>query len=139
MATASKKLYRSESDRILGGVAAGLGQYFGVDPNIVRLIFILATVFGGGGVIVYLILWLVFPAESEGKAQSSDTIKKNAEEIRKTAKDFGQNRHLGGIILIVIGAIFLLHNFGLFGFWQFNQLWPLLLIAIGLMIIYKRA
>lgn len=135
----SKKLFRAENDRIIGGVAGGLGHYFSVDPNIIRLLFILATVFGGGGVVVYLILWLIFPTQSGDKSPSSESIKNNAEEIKKTAREFGQNRHFGGIFLVVIGAIFLLQNLGLFGFWQFNQLWPLLLIALGLLIIYRRA
>ena len=56
-----KRLMRSQSDRMVAGVAAGLAEYFNIDPAIVRLLFVLATVMGGHGVLIYLILWLVMP------------------------------------------------------------------------------
>ena len=59
-----KKLYRSSTDKMLTGVCGGLGQYFGIDPTVVRLIFALLVVFGvGSGIILYIILALVMPLE----------------------------------------------------------------------------
>ena len=59
-----KKLYRSSTDKMLAGVCGGLGQYFGIDPTVVRLIFALLVVFGvGSGVILYIILALIMPLE----------------------------------------------------------------------------
>ena len=57
----SKKLRRSLSDRKIGGVCGGIANYFNIDATIVRLIWILAVVFGGVGLIAYLIAWLVIP------------------------------------------------------------------------------
>jgi phage shock protein PspC (stress-responsive transcriptional regulator) len=59
-----KKLYRSNSDKMLAGVCGGLGQYFGIDSTVVRLIFALLVFFGvGSGVILYIILALIMPLE----------------------------------------------------------------------------
>ena len=56
-----RRLYRSQRDRVLGGVCGGLGEYLGLDPTIIRLIFILLALLGGHGILLYLILWLVIP------------------------------------------------------------------------------
>jgi phage shock protein PspC (stress-responsive transcriptional regulator) len=56
-----KKLYRSNTDRKLCGVCGGLAEHFDIDPTIIRLIFIFLTLFGGGGVLMYLICALVIP------------------------------------------------------------------------------
>jgi len=60
----NKRLYRTQSDRMLGGVCGGLGRYFNVDPNLIRLVFAALFAFGGGGFILYLILWIILPDES---------------------------------------------------------------------------
>lgn len=56
-----KKLYRSNTDKKLCGVCGGLAEYFDIDPTIIRLIFIFLTLFGGGGLLIYLICALVIP------------------------------------------------------------------------------
>jgi phage shock protein C len=59
-----KRLYRSRDERMIAGVAGGLGEYFAIDPTIVRLLFALSVFFGfGTGLLVYLILMLVVPEE----------------------------------------------------------------------------
>ncbi len=63
MAEGAKKLYRSQDQRMLGGVCGGLGEYFNIDPIIVRLIFIAFALIGGGGLLLYLIMWLLIPLE----------------------------------------------------------------------------
>jgi phage shock protein C len=57
------RLYRSTTDKILGGVCAGLGRYFHIDPTLVRLFFVILTVAGGFGPLVYVILWIILPPE----------------------------------------------------------------------------
>ena len=57
-----RKLHRNKRDGRLGGVCAGLGDYFDIDPVIIRLLFLLAL-FLGGGLIVYLIAWVVIPVK----------------------------------------------------------------------------
>lgn len=58
-----KKLARSADDRILAGVAGGLAAYLDIDPAIMRLLFIIIALFGGGltGPILYVILWIIMP------------------------------------------------------------------------------
>jgi phage shock protein PspC (stress-responsive transcriptional regulator) len=56
-----KKLYRSESNRWLLGVCGGLGEYFDVDPTLIRVLFIVFALVFGGGFLLYLILWLIIP------------------------------------------------------------------------------
>ena len=58
-----KKLYRSMKNKMLGGVSGGLGEYFAIDPTIVRLGFIALALLGGPGIIIYIIMWLVVPPE----------------------------------------------------------------------------
>lgn len=59
----TKKLYRKSSDRVFGGVCAGLGDYFNVDKVIIRLLWSLAIIIGGVGILAYLIAWIVIPED----------------------------------------------------------------------------
>jgi phage shock protein PspC (stress-responsive transcriptional regulator) len=56
-----KRLMRSSRDKKIGGVCAGLGDYFGLDPNIIRVVWLLAIFCAGAGFLVYIILWIVLP------------------------------------------------------------------------------
>ena len=59
-----KRLFRSRNDRMFAGVAGGLGEYFDIDPTVVRILFVLSIFFGvGSGLLVYFILMLVVPEE----------------------------------------------------------------------------
>ncbi len=58
---APKRLMRSSTDKKIGGVCAGLANYFDLDPTIVRVIWFLAAFFAGAGFLVYIILWIVLP------------------------------------------------------------------------------
>ena len=65
----SKKLYRSRTDRMAAGVCGGLGKYLGIDPTLVRLVFVLLLLFGvGSGLLVYLVMMIVMPLEPEALA-----------------------------------------------------------------------
>ena len=59
--SSDKRLLRSRSDRRLAGVCAGIADYFGWDPTLVRVGWIVLTLMGGSGILLYLILWLVMP------------------------------------------------------------------------------
>ncbi|MBO9390982.1 MAG: PspC domain-containing protein, partial [Roseiflexus sp.] len=65
----SGQLARSKSDRMIAGVCGGLATYFNIDPVIVRLVFVVAVLFGGVSPLVYIILWIVMPEESAIRAQ----------------------------------------------------------------------
>jgi phage shock protein C len=58
-----KRLYRIPSEGMIGGVCAGLAEYFSVDPTIVRLIFVLLFLGGSAGFWIYVIMWLVVPVK----------------------------------------------------------------------------
>jgi phage shock protein PspC (stress-responsive transcriptional regulator) len=56
-----KKMFRNPDDKVLGGVSSGVGAYFGIDVIIVRLLFVVLALFGGSGLILYIILWIILP------------------------------------------------------------------------------
>ncbi len=64
-----KKLYRSKKERILGGVCGGLGEYFDIDPSLIRLIWLLIFFMGGSGLLIYIICWIVIPEEEEKRKE----------------------------------------------------------------------
>jgi len=61
MSSEVKRLYRSADDQMISGVCAGLAEYFGIDPTLVRLLFVFLALAGGPGVLIYLIMWIVVP------------------------------------------------------------------------------
>jgi len=64
MSTGNKQLYRSRENRMIGGVCAGLGEFFGIDPTIVRLFFVFGAIFfgfPGALVLIYIVMLLVVP------------------------------------------------------------------------------
>ncbi len=72
MTTEPKKLYRSRSNRLIGGVCGGLGDFFGVDPTIVRLVFVLGALFGlGSFILLYIIMLFIVPEEGASHIQST--------------------------------------------------------------------
>jgi phage shock protein PspC (stress-responsive transcriptional regulator) len=64
----TKKLYRSRKDRWVAGVCAGLAEYFGIDPIIVRIVVLLLILSAGAGLLAYIIAWLVVPEEPQEPA-----------------------------------------------------------------------
>lgn len=146
-----KKLYRSRKDYMIGGVCGGIAEYFDVDTTLVRLLAVLIILLGGAGVVAYIIAWIIIPKNPEQvseenfekKEKLNEKIKKGAENIIEEIKEhFGSEeeepyhkseknrRILGGIIVIVIGIIFLLNGF--FPWVGWGKLWPLILVAIGI-------
>lgn len=63
MNTATNRLYRSQTDRMVAGVCSGLARYFNIDPTVVRLVFLVTALAGGPGVLLYLLLWIITPIE----------------------------------------------------------------------------
>lgn len=90
-----KRLYRDKDNAVLAGVASGLANYFGLDPVIVRLIFIIAVFFNGLGLLVYIILWLVVPiaettADKYAMRGERVTLKDISERVKKNLDDIEQ-------------------------------------------------
>jgi phage shock protein C len=60
-----RKLYRSQTQRMLAGVCGGLAEYFNIDATVVRVLFLILAVFGGSGLVLYLVMWIVVPDASK--------------------------------------------------------------------------
>ena len=144
-----KRLYRSRTNRLIAGVCGGIGEYLEIDPTVIRLVFVIAGLFGFGFV-VYLILALVLPSGEGVSPNSAETIRQNAEEMAANIKasahkmaneikvdpehfaERRQSRRMWwGWLILIFGILFLLQNFGFFGFSVFGHLWPIFLILIG--------
>lgn len=143
------KLFRSENDRVVAGVCAGLGEFFQIDATIIRLIFIIVTLFGGGGILLYLILWLIIPSQGSNSEITKENIDKGVNEMKDKARDLTQSiklnstnlntRQFLGIIILTFGAILLLDNFGIVNvvrLWRFIP--ALIIIFLGISILKKR-
>lgn len=141
------RLRRSSTDRIIAGVAGGLGEYFAFDPVIIRIVFVLLTIFGGSGILIYLILWLMVPSDKAHTQNQEDIMKENAEEMRTTVKEFSERHHnpaaannarfVVAIILIVLGVSFLSDNLGMMWL-RIGRAWPVILIALGAYMLVNR-
>lgn len=58
-----KRLYRSKKNRIIAGVCGGIGEYFNIDPTLIRLLWIIFIFLGGSGILVYIVAWIIIPQE----------------------------------------------------------------------------
>ena len=84
------KLTRSRTDHMIGGVCGGLASYLGVDPTLVRLVFVLLAMGNGAGVLIYFVLWIVVPREDRpAGAGTEETISANASEIAEPGAHAG--------------------------------------------------
>ena len=131
---ASNRLYRSTTDKVIGGVCGGLGNYLNIDPVIVRILFVLLAVFGGSGVLVYIILWIVVPEQvyTFGTEQSTEDIKVEVDD-QVTEKKRGNNTLIAGFLLIAVGLLILTDRLiPAYNLWDF---WPLILVAAGILLI----
>lgn len=141
------KLRRSSTDKIIAGVAGGLGEYFAFDPVIIRIVFVLLTVFGGSGILIYLILWLMIPSDNAHAHSQEDIMKENAEEMRTTVQEFSERHHnpvtannarfVLAVILIVLGISFLSDNLGIM-WMRIGRAWPIILIVLGAYMLINR-
>jgi phage shock protein C len=134
-----KKLYRSTENGMLTGVCAGLGEYFNFDPTLIRLIFVLLTLGGGGGVFIYIILSLVIPKKPGGEFKiDKERITELTKDIGDKTKKLAHGKNHGnflGIILVMIGAVALWNQITPgFGWHWF---WPMVLIIAGMYLLFK--
>ena len=93
-----REIRRSRDDKVLAGVCSGIGRYFGVDPLLIRIGFVVLIFAGGGGILTYLICWLLIPEEgAPGSTPTSD----GSESSRVIGV-------LAGSVLVTIGASMLI-------------------------------
>lgn len=136
-----KKLKRNTQDKMVAGVASGLAQYFQLDVVWVRIAFALAIFFGGGGLWVYIILWIAMPEEDNPVYTYTD-YRVNPDETKLdstfTPTQKSNVSAIVGFLLIGFGGFFLLDEFEIIPHWfNISKLWPLIFVAIGLSIILK--
>ncbi|RVT99989.1 PspC domain-containing protein [Mucilaginibacter limnophilus] len=159
-----KKLYRDEQRKKIGGVCAGVAEYFGVDVSIVRVIFLAAFIFKGAGLVLYGILWIVLPKkpfyfnnpEVDYRVPPMDPFNpfKSTSEPNFTMPNYGKPAEpfgqvpakkpskagvIVGTILIIGGFAFLLENFNLIPDIDFDIMWPMILVGAGIAFIMSGA
>lgn len=137
----NKTLFRSDSNRIIAGVCGGIGEYFDVDPTFIRILFVLITLFGGSGIFIYFVLWILVPSRNHG-GFSFHEIKEKAQNFVTNVREEKENNFTAAMIFILIGILLLLNNLHVipWNFWDtVRRFWPVLLIVMGLQMIMKRS
>lgn len=120
-------LRRSRRDRVVGGVCGGLGEYLGVDPVLLRLAAVLLVLAGGAGIVAYVLAWILIP-EAEEDAEIATP--------GRDERSQGRARVIAGAVLVCLGGLLLLDVVVPVSF-DHRFVWPLLLIAIGAVVIAR--
>ena len=141
----AKRLYRSQKNKIIGGVAGGLADYLNLDPILIRVIFVLALFLNGAGFLLYIILWIVVPQESVvskkqndfGETDNSETDFVETDNFQKSTNHSsnGTGRVVTGLILIGVGIVFLINRF--FPHFDFGDILPFFIIVLGIALIFN--
>lgn len=145
----NNQLFKSRSNKVFSGVCGGLGEYFKIDPSIVRVAWVLFSIILGagiGGLIIYIIAALIIPETpsdysgySYNPGTSTNYDSEFGDSSNKWAKsmnfDTGKSRIVIGGVLIFVGLLALAKQF--FHWLDFSFFWPLVLIGIGGLILYN--
>jgi phage shock protein PspC (stress-responsive transcriptional regulator) len=154
------RLERSTTNRVIGGVCGGIAEYLAVDATLVRVVFVVTAFLTAGlGILAYIVLLVLMPqpgqpapfTSSPPPAASADTTARLDADSTATAPatvvpvdpavhaaEAERRRMAFGYILIALGVAFLLSNAGVFRFVQWQFLWPLVLIGIGILFLVQR-
>ncbi|NDJ53028.1 MAG: PspC domain-containing protein [Chloroflexi bacterium] len=135
----NRRLVRSTRDRVLGGVSAGLARYLGVDPVLIRLGFVILMLINGLGLLIYTVMWLIIPPEDQPDLPGEEAIRVNFEDMRQSAGRLIEQvpaLPVLGVVLISIGALFLLAEF--VPTINIRMVWPAVLILIGALLLFRR-
>ncbi len=128
----TKRLYKSRTERMVDGVCGGVAEFFNIDPTLVRIAWVLLTLFGGSGILLYIIGMIVIPV--------NPTLTPAAATPDQTARS-RSNHKFWGILLVIVGAFWLAGNMGFplmhhwWGLsWGFGL--PLVLILAGVAFLF---
>ena len=80
------RLYRSRSQKMIAGVAGGLGEYFDVDPVLIRLLFVVTAFISGAGILAYIVLWIVIPVEGD-ETPRMDALRRDFDDLSSRVRD----------------------------------------------------
>lgn len=123
---------------MIGGVCGGLAEYLDVDPTLVRLVFVALALLNGVGVILYIIAWIVVPErplESAVAAATTEGAAGPGAPLGEPLKG-AEGRVVAGWALVVLGVLFLIDE--LVPFLSFDRMWPVIIIALGLWLLFYR-
>ncbi len=102
-AESPRRLTRSRSDRVLAGVAGGLGRHFGVDPVVFRIGFVAFSLLGGAGLVVYGLAWLLVPEDGAHRTLGEYLLRRAGKRLNRVSWPT-----VAGIVLLIAAAAFLL-------------------------------
>lgn len=142
-----RKLYKDEHHKMVGGVCAGLADYFNIDVTIIRIVFLVGLVLHGASFVPYVVLWIVLPKKNYLFNQPFvDYTVPPGEPAQSpfSAEPFvapkAPKSHTGsiivGTIMLLFGLVLLSHQLDIIPYYAIRHYWPLLIIAIGLVIIF---
>lgn len=128
----NKKLQRDTQHKVIGGVCAGLADYFDIDVALVRVLFAIALLAFSAGFWIYLVMWLVMPAgkDSVPVDENGNIVISEASEAPKK----NRGSLAAGLILIGVGVLGLVHQYIPEINW--HTVWPILLIVLGLILVF---
>ncbi|MFO8059590.1 MAG: PspC domain-containing protein [Bacillota bacterium] len=121
-----KRLYRSRRNRVIGGVCGGIAGYLAADVSIVRLAWVLFSLVGGAGILLYILAWIIVPEEPVRAEGQEEQVPAPVVE-----RDQRETTRLVGIILVAAGAYLLLQRV----IHVSVSLWPLLLVLAGVLLL----
>ncbi|MCV0402157.1 MAG: PspC domain-containing protein [Chloroflexi bacterium] len=133
----NRRLHRSRSDTILGGVAAGLADYLNTDPALVRIAWaLIVPLTGGAALVAYVVAWVVVPETPQTTEGGSDS-ETEADAAQPVAPSAARGDGRAGIAvgtgLILVGTWFLLREY--LPSFNWGLVWPLAIMVIGVVII----
>jgi len=130
-----KRLVRTRDDSVLAGVCGGFGQYFNLDSALVRLLWVFFTIFGGSGVLAYIVAVFIIPDESTGKDVTP----------RRLMDGINDKTILWCVLLVLVGIIlFFQHGDFINSIWRhfwnsgINVLLALITISVGVYLLYQK-
>jgi phage shock protein C len=136
-----RRLYRSKSDRMLGGVCGGLGAYLGIDSTLVRIFFFILVFGAGSGFWIYLLLWLLIPEEDAVESKDFGGRVKHMGDDFATAvsRPHPKSGLIVGGGLIILGFFWLIEQLHIswLWWWDFDVLWPVLLVIAGVVLLLR--
>lgn len=115
---------RSRDQRMMGGVASGIAEWRGFNPTVVRLVFVVATVAGGSGVLLYMIGWLLLPSDGDDTCLAQQSLQSPREPA-----------HIAAIAFVVVGSMVVIRSLGL---WFSGAIFPIGLAGIGLAVVWRQ-